>query len=104
MGDDLVLTEDILSAIRVGEVTEAWSLLGTSLEGGALPIIAGLHRRVRVWLDPDVAEGAGLWHLSKELRAYGVDATAVRTLKDPKFYNKEEIEAVLGHDPTQAVS
>ena len=94
-GPLLVLTEDILSAARVGEVTTAWSLLGTSADDRILSDILATGLPVRVWLDPDKAGLKGRRKLVPKLRAYGVDAVSIKTAKDPKFYSNEEIRQFL---------
>lgn len=96
-GDTLVLTEDILSAIRVGEVTEAWSVLGVRLPVPVLNEIVSARRRVLVWLDPDVAGLNGQADIVRQLRLVGVDAAAVQSRKDPKLYDKEDIVYAVGN-------
>lgn len=95
MGAPLVLTEDILSAIRVGEVTTAYSLLGTSMSDAVLRMAKADHLPVRVWLDPDRAGSRGRRKIVPALRAFGIDAKAIVTDRDPKFYSKEEIRELV---------
>lgn len=94
-GPLLVLTEDILSAARVGEVTVAWSILGTSADDRIITDIVATGLPVRVWLDPDKAGLKGRRKLVPKLRAYGVDAVSIKTALDPKFYSNEEISKFL---------
>lgn len=94
-GPVLVLTEDMLSAVRVGEVTEAWSVLGTAADDTKIAAIIATGKPVRVWLDPDSAGLKGRRKLVSKLRAYGVDATAIKTAKDPKFYSSQEIRQLV---------
>jgi len=101
-GPVLVLTEDILSAVRVGGVTEAWCLMGTSITDKVLSAIIATRKRVLVWLDPDGAGVKGRRKFVPRLRAYGVDATAITSDKDPKYYSKEEIAHILGLDASKA--
>lgn len=101
-GPVLVLTEDILSAVRVGGVTEAWCLMGTSITDLMLSAILAADKPVRVWLDPDGAGVKGRRKFVPKLRAYGIDASAIRSDKDPKYYSKEEIANQLGLNPTSA--
>jgi len=94
----LCLTEDILSAVRVGPVCEAWSLLGTSLSLPAATEIAQTGRPVAIWLDPDEAGVKGRGKVYRALRSLGVDARIIRADRDPKEYNKQEIkEYLLSH-------
>ena len=94
-GPMLVLTEDMLSAARVGEVTEAWSILGTSMDDDKVAQVVATGLPVRIWLDPDSAGLKGRRKLVPKLRAYGVDAFAIKTDRDPKLYSKEEIMKFL---------
>lgn len=97
-GDPLVLTEDVLSAFRVGQLTEAWSLLGTNLTD---PVLARILKRggaVRVWLDPDKAGRKASRTILNRLTACGVDADAITTQRDPKLYSRRDIALVIGRD------
>jgi len=94
-GRCIVLTEDYLSAVRVGEVTEAWSLLGIDLKE---PILAKLIREdkpVVCWLDPDTAGRRGNASISKTLRSLGVPVAVIDSEKDPKLLSKERITECL---------
>lgn len=94
-GPVLCLTEDILSAVKVGRVTEAWSLLGTSISASSAAEIAQKGKPVRIWLDPDGAGIKGRGKIVKDLRAYGVDARIIRANLDPKFYQTQQIKEYL---------
>jgi hypothetical protein len=91
----LCITEDILSAVRVGQCTETWSILGTSLSDAAANLIRETGKPVRVWLDGDEAGIKGRRKIIPQLRALGVDAKAIRSELDPKFYSQEEIQAYV---------
>jgi DNA primase len=97
-GDPLVLTEDVLSAFRVGQVTEAWSLLGTNLTDPVLIRIIDRGGKVRVWLDPDAAGRKASRRIINRLTACGVDAEAIHTQRDPKLYSRRDIAFVIGRD------
>lgn len=94
-GDVLVLCEDMLSTVRVGEVTSAWCAMGTSLTDAVLADILAVGKPVRVWLDPDGAGVRGRRKYVPMLRAFGIEASAIRSDKDPKYYSKEEIGKFL---------
>lgn len=95
-GETLVLTEDILSAVRVGQVASGWSLLGTSLNAGQeREVVDFKPERVLVWLDPDAAGVKARRKLVPRLRALGLNAKAVRSNKDPKDFNIDEIKGYL---------
>lgn len=91
----LVITEDILSAAKVGRAAEAWSVLGTRLEAPVAAEIAKLGRPVAVWLDPDEAGRKGRRKMVAQLRALGVDAWIIRADRDPKYYSKDQIKELL---------
>lgn len=95
-GDTLVLTEDFLSAVRVGEVTEAWSILGTALSDALAADIAAAKKPVAIWLDPDGAGRKARGKILRTLSLLGVDARIIRTDTDPKLYSLEEITNHVG--------
>jgi hypothetical protein len=110
-GCDIVVTEDILSAIRVGRIVPAFALLGTSV-GDAK--VAGLleqtqrywsrakgHRheedvlRIGVWLDSDKAGRIAARRLARRLTLQGYSVSNIKTDKDPKRYSNREIKEIL---------
>jgi len=95
-GDPLVLTEDVLSAFRVGEFTEAWSLLGTNLTDQVLARIIRRGGPVRVWLDGDAAGRKASRRILKQLRSCGIDAERIETPMDPKKYSRRQLPSVIG--------
>lgn len=90
-GELLVLTEDVLSAYRVGQETEAWSILGTKLSthvaGGIAP-----ERPVAVWLDPDAAGRKAARDIVEFLRSMGHPALRIDSRADPKLLSRKEIQ------------
>lgn len=87
----LVLTEDILSAVKVGMVTEAWSIMGTSIPDAALVKLVEAGRPVILMLDPDDAGKAGNRKAKNKLGLLGVNTTIVVPPKDPKLLSKEAL-------------
>lgn len=94
-GPLLVLTEDILSAIKVSRVTEAWALMGTRLSDYQIAKILGDTRPVVTWLDPDSAGQAGAAKIRAQLRAFGVDVRNVISKRDPKLHSAVEIKEYI---------
>jgi DNA primase len=94
-GDTLVLTEDILSAHKVGKVTEAWALMGTALADGVANLIAAKGKPVLIMLDPDKAGVKARGKIYKQLGALGVDVRIARLARDPKLLTKEELSACV---------
>lgn len=96
-GPDLCITEDILSAVRVGRVVRSCiALLGTSATveqlHQALPSGNG---KICIWLDPDKAGKAGARNHVRSLRLQGYEARVIKSDKDPKYYSNREIRRLL---------
>lgn len=101
-GDLIVLTEDALSAFKVGQITESWSLLGTKLHASVLRELVQSGKRVATWLDNDTGRANGrnpgqeaAAQIAARLRAFGVDYHNITSDKDPKYYRPEHIKEKL---------
>lgn len=94
-GKEVVITEDILSAWKVGTVSEGASILGTSLSQAQLNQLLQRAKPVAIWLDPDSAGRKAAAKIYKQLTAYGVDARVIRSDTDPKLLTREEIRNML---------
>lgn len=94
-GCTLVLTEDILSAYRVSAVTEAWSIMGTSLSDALALQIVRHGKPVVIMLDPDAAGVKGNNRIRKQLGAMGAECRIIVPPKDPKLLSKEELLCLL---------
>jgi hypothetical protein len=92
----IVLTEDLLSAYKIGKVGEAWCLLGTSIRNRMLGELLADGRPVSVWLDPDHAGIKAANKVAAALRAYGVRTTIIRSERDPKLHHAAEIKEIIG--------
>lgn len=93
--DVIVLTEDILSAFRVGQVSEAWSLMGTKLHAPTLVRLLKAGKPVLVWLDNDDAfHNAGQVAAAKVIRTLtnvGIKCANIVTDLDPKLLSRAQI-------------
>ena len=92
-GDWIALTEDILSAAKVGSVGEAWALLGTVLSDSTALALAEARRPVLLMLDADAAGMRGAATASKTLSLLGVWHKQVYFGKDPKLIPRSTIKA-----------
>ena len=92
-GDWVALTEDILSAAKVGSVGEAWALLGTVLSYSTALTLAEAGRPVLLMLDDDPAGRRGAAEASKTLSLLGVWNKQVYFGKDPKGVDRSTIKA-----------
>lgn len=94
-GPEIVLTEDVLSAARVGMATEAWAIIGTSLPASKLNALMADGRPVFVWLDDDpTPRNSGQKAAAKIMRTLelaGVPCINIKTPKDPKFNTREQV-------------
>jgi DNA primase len=101
---DVTLTEDLLSAYKVGRVAEAWCLLGTSMSKHILNALLKRGCRVNVWLDPDAAGLRAATKVLAQLRGAGIEARHVLSKKDPKLMHYEQIKELLCPQFHQVIS
>lgn len=93
----IVITEDILSAVRVGRVCRGLSTLGTHLnDKAAVRALHGHVGPVYVWYDGDEAGVKGATKAKNTLRLLGHNPIVIRTDKDPKEYDYGQIRYILG--------
>ena len=93
----VVLTEDILSAIRVGSFVQTASLMGTDINEAQAHRLILLGSPVVVWLDGDKAGLKGAASVRRMLDGL-VPVHLIQTEKDPKCYTNREIQEILIHD------
>jgi hypothetical protein len=89
------LTEDILSAMKIGEVAEGWAVLGTRVSDHMIAMLLRRGTAVNLWLDPDAAGRKGAAIISKQLRAYGLQVRDILSQRDPKLHTRDEIKEYL---------
>lgn len=93
-----VVVEDILSAIKVGRVHHATSILGTTMTDQRALKIASRNSKVIIWLDSDAPGVKGASVAERQLRLLGVDVRRVTTSGDPKTYSLEAIRSIIKND------
>ncbi|AAP58709.1 41L [Xanthomonas phage Xp10] len=101
-GSYIVLTEDAISAYKVGLVCEAWPLLGTKLHARHAAKLLELGKPVILWLDNDTGHSSGsnpgqvsAQAILKQLRGYGLTCYNVVADKDPKCYDRYQIRKII---------
>lgn len=99
--DTVVVTEDILSANRVGQICNAISILGTKLSSGQALKIAE-YSKVIWWLDDDEAGIVGARKGSRSLQFIVGAQHIIRTPKDPKGYSSRHIRNILRNEHPDA--
>lgn len=87
-GSTLVVTEDLISAIKVARVTSALSLFGTFLNS-----IPEGYESYRLWLDKD--KQISSLQQCKKWRQFGYDIKPIVTELDPKEYNSHQIKEFI---------
>lgn len=88
-----VITEDILSAIRVGKHVDCFSLLGTKLTTEQAVMLSA-YSTIIIWLDGDKAGRKGTKNIIKSLSLI-TTVKVIRTPNDPKSYTNKEIKRFL---------
>lgn len=94
----IVLTEDILSAVKTGKLIPSASLLSTMISMEKLSAIFKSFPKceeILIWLDGDEAGIAGAKKVKASLDMIGLKNRIITTPKDPKEYSKDEIEAII---------
>lgn len=89
----IVVTEDIISAIKVGKVTPAISIVGSDIGDIRASQYVARWSKIVIWLDGDKAGRLGAIDMEKQLLLQGAtEVYRVRTPLDPKCYSLTEIK------------
>lgn len=99
-----VITEDILSAIRVGRYCSAISTLGTTFHTKAMLPYLQSGSGVILWYDGDQAGVKGMAKAKKELDLLGIPCKMIKTELDPKGYSDDEIQQIIGWEIQDVLS
>ena len=91
----ITLTEDLLSAYKIGLVAEGWCLMGTHANARLIAALLERNAPVNVWLDPDKAGVHARRKVIPQLKAYGIEARIVRSERDPKLHTFDQIRSYL---------
>lgn len=94
-GDSMVITEDMLSCVKVGKVIPAVSTLGTYLSAKDASKLLELYSKFYVWYDDDEAGHRGSKQARRELQMQGAHVRIINTELDPKEYSTREIKEIL---------
>lgn len=94
LSNAVVLTEDIMSARKVGLVTTASPVLGTKLSTHQTAMYSK-YGEVLWWLDGDGAGITGLNKGRRKLAMLGCTQRAIISAKDPKYYSTRVISEAL---------
>lgn len=89
-----VVTEDILSAIKVGRVYQAAPLWGADMSLAQIQQAATSFDNLGIWLDPDKTVDAV--KLAMRTSQY-IPTSVIVSKHDPKVYNEEQITEFVDH-------
>lgn len=99
VSDLVVLTEDILSCVRVGRIAPTAAILGTSIEGLEEDLWRAFelcdHPTFVLWFDGDAAGRKARDRIGRRLALRGARVVKVTTELDPKKYSNREIKEIL---------
>jgi len=85
----LVLTEAIISAIKVGRIQEASPCFGSHISNQRLLRISKFYDKIIIWLDPDKHKEAIC--AAKTAQLFGLETHTIISDKKPKDYSMEDI-------------
>ena len=94
ISENLVLTEDIVSAIKVSRACSAMPLFGTNMPLEHARTLSKRFSGVYVWLDPDAKRQA--FREALELSKFFERAKCIFSTNDPKAHTDLEISKYLG--------
>ena len=99
--DLVVVTEDILSAIKVYRAGySALALLGTSVKPSAA-LRVGAYKNVVVWTDGDKAGDDAYIKLRRRMALYEVNISRIRTADDPKILHIGTIQTLISENTNE---
>lgn len=89
----IVLTEDVLSSLKIAPISDAMPLLGVHIARDKLMRLKRLYSSLVVWLDEDK------WKEAREIadaaKLIGFKATTLLTPDDPKCYSIDDLSTFL---------
>lgn len=91
----IVVTEDILSAVRTGVYAKSFSLLGTTLTDAVAFKLSEYKALVLIWLDPDDAGVNSALKVRKKLRSLGTACVIYNGKEDPKYFTNDELKEII---------
>lgn len=99
-GDELIIVEDYISAIKVARQFTTMALLGSQMSTPRMNGLKKWTQHLTFWLDEDKADKAG--ELVRVATMLGFHAKYVITKHDPKAYDNATIEDILSSHSKKA--
>ncbi len=91
---DLVICEDVISAIRISDYKDVLALCGTNFSSVEFTNIFNQYKRIICFLDGDKAGQTATESLRKKRKLLN-EIKIIKALKDPKCFRPRELEAIL---------
>jgi len=91
--DEVVLVEDMISAIKVNRVMDSIGLLGSYVPDQLVMDLAKVYTTIYLWLDADKAKES--LARTKRYQSFGIPVKRIYTPKDPKEYTEEQITTII---------
>lgn len=91
--EELILVEDVISAIRVSRFKDTLCLCGTALKNTMYSLTLQ-YKSIIIWLDGDIAGVRGAEKIKRELKLYK-NIRIITTKQDPKMFTDKQIEEIL---------
>lgn len=98
-GPSVVLVEDLISAHKVGGITECIPLFGTKVFPSVLPVLRYLRKPVLMWLDQDQEQHAAR-RAAQLAMLTGLSVNYVTTTLDPKCLTSSKIMETVNREST----
>ena len=95
---EVVVVEDIISAIRVSYTADAYAMLSTHVPEDLVLRLSKKYQAILLWLDPDKSKE--IVALARRFRAFGINARSILTNKDPKYYTNKQIRRFIDGNTT----
>lgn len=90
----VVVTEDMLSAVRCGVYGHAAALCGVAASPTKMLILCQA-KQILLWLDPDAAGNTAMMKLRRSLGVMHGDVRVIHSKKDPKLLPDREIRRLI---------
>lgn len=92
-GNQLVLVEDYMSALRVSPYSACMPLFGCTIKPELLNGLLKQFKVILVWLDADKLDNGR--KIASDASLLGFEAGVIYTEKDPKAYTNDEIKEIV---------
>ncbi len=90
---DIIIVEDIVSAIKVGRLYNCKPLFGSYID---ISTIYNIYKDYNIFLWLDLDKRLESYKVSSKLNTIGISSRVIVTKNDPKDYSTDEIRSIIG--------